>query len=252
MAQATAVPHGEEHEETTTGLNHRKLLMWAFLGSDCMFFGSLIATYMVYRGKSKVGPFPEDVFSIPTTSVSTFVLLMSSMSMVLAYSALTRGSIKAFRIWIVSTAMLGMTFLAFQVFEFRDFVNHEVHLDCAKVQAGDAAYLEGLSTFDKTMVGHCSLPVEEREEEFKKHGLTPRTNLFGTTFFTLTGFHGAHVTFGVIWLLSIFFYSIFTGKVTPERNLDVDLAALYWHFVDVVWIVIFTVVYLFGVFPPLL
>ena len=73
------------------------------------------------------------------------------------------------------------------------------------------------------------------------------TNLFGTTFFTLTGFHGAHVTLGVIWLLSLFFYS-FRGGVTPERNLDVDLAALYWHFVDIVWIVIFTVVYLFGVF----
>ena len=204
MAEVAAVTHEVEHEETTTGLSHRKLLMWAFLGSDCMFFGSLIATYFVYYGKSRGGILPEDVFSIPTTSVSTFVLLMSSMSMVLAYSALNRGSLKGFRIWILSTAILGMTFLAFQVFEFRDFA---------------------------------------------QHGLTPRTNLFGTTFFTLTGFHGAHVTLGVLWLLSLFFYSFKTGGVTPERSLDVDLAALYWHFVDIVWIVIFTVVYLFGVFP---
>ncbi len=177
--------------------------MWAFLGSDCMFFGSLIATYLVYKGKSISGPLPEDVFSIPVTSVSTFVLLMSSMSMVMAYAALTRGNIKGFRIWIMSTAIMGMTFLAFQTFEFRDFV---------------------------------------------QEGLTPRTNLFGTTFFTLTGFHGAHVTLGVVWLLSLFFYSFKRGGVTAERNLDVDLAALYWHFVDVVWIVIFTVIYLFGVF----
>ncbi len=203
MAQASAVPHGDAEHATTTGLSHRKMLMWAFLGSDCMFFGSLIATYLVYKGKSISGPLPEDVFSIPVTSVSTFVLLMSSMSMVMAYSALTRGNIKGFRIWIMSTAIMGMTFLAFQTFEFRDFV-HE--------------------------------------------GLTPRTNLFGTTFFTLTGFHGAHVTVGVVWLLSLFFYSFKRGGVTAERNLDVDLAALYWHFVDVVWIVIFTVVYLFGVF----
>ena len=202
MAHATSAHPGAEHE-TTTGLDHRKLMMWAFLGSDCMFFGSLIATYLVYKGKSISGPLPEDVFSIPVTSVSTFVLLMSSMSMVLAYAALTRGNIKGFRIWIASTAILGMTFLAFQTFEFRDFV---------------------------------------------QHGLTPRTNLFGTTFFTLTGFHGAHVTLGVIWLISLFFYSFKSGGVTAERNLDVDLAALYWHFVDVVWIVIFTVVYLFGVF----
>ena len=92
--------------------------MWAFLGSDCMFFGTLIATYLVYKNRSVSGPFPIDVFDIPTTSVSTFVLLMSSMSMVLAYSSLTRGRMKAFRIWLASTAILGMTFLAFQVFEF--------------------------------------------------------------------------------------------------------------------------------------
>jgi heme/copper-type cytochrome/quinol oxidase subunit 3 len=168
-----------------------------------MFFGSLIATYLVHKGNSLVGPYPHDVFSIPVTSVSTFVLLMSSMSMVMAYSAITRGNLKVFRIWMASTAILGMTFLAFQVFEFR---------------------------------------------EFAQEGLTPRTNLFGTTFFTLTGFHGAHVTIGVIWLLSLYFNSYRPGHVTAERHLDVDLAALYWHFVDVVWIVIFTVVYLFGVF----
>ena len=202
MAQADAAIHGE-HEPTTTGLNHRKLLMWAFLGSDCMFFGTLIATYLVYKGKSLVGPYPIDVFDIPVTSVSTFVLLMSSMSMVLAYSWVGQGNLKAFRIWLAATAIMGATFLAFQTFEFRDFA---------------------------------------------VHGLTPRTNLFGSSFFTLTGFHGAHVTIGVIWLLSILFHSFRKGGVTPEKNLDVDLAALYWHFVDIVWIVIFTVVYLFGVF----
>jgi len=238
LAEAAAVHH-EEHEDTTTGLNHRKLLMWAFLGSDCMFFGSLIATYVVYQGKSKVGPFPEDVFSIPITSVSTFVLLMSSMSMVLAYAALTRGNIKVFRVWLISTAIMGMTFLGFQVFEFREFANHSVHLECAHLEP------DKLTEFEKTFVDRCTEGVEKFDEQ---HGLTPRTNLFGTTFFTLTGFHGAHVTLGVIWLLSILFHS-YRGGVRPETNLDVDLAALYWHFVDVVWIVIFTVVYLFGVFP---
>ena len=240
MAHASAsVPHGDEHEATTTGLNHRKMLMWAFLGSDCMFFGSLIATYLVYKGKSLVGPFPEDVFDIPVTSVSTFVLLMSSMSMVLAYAALRSGSLKGFRIWILSTAIMGMTFLAFQVFEFRTFANHEVVVKCHGVD------VESLSGFEKKLAEECGPGVDEVSEQ---HGLTPKTNLFGTTFFTLTGFHGAHVTLGVVWLLSLFFFSFRRGGVTPERHLDVDLAALYWHFVDIVWIIIFTVVYLFGVF----
>ena len=194
------------HEaETTTGIDHRKMLIWLFLASDCMFFGSLIATYLIYYGESLVGPYPEDVFDIPVTSVSTFVLLMSSFMMVMAYNAISRGMVKSFRIWLLATALLGTTFLAFQVFEFYEF-------------------------------SHSEPP------------LTPRTNLFGTTFFTLTGFHGAHVTIGIIWLLSLLGYS-FRGDLRRDKGLNVDMAALYWHFVDVVWIVIFTVVYLIGVAP---
>lgn len=241
MAQATA--HHGEHEPTTTGLNHRKMLMWAFLGSDCMFFGSLIATYLVYKNRSIAGPLPEDVFSIPITTVSTFVLLMSSMSMVLAYSALTRNNMKTFRIWLASTAIMGMTFIAFQVFEFRTFANYEFKVECANVN------IEELTPVKQQLAEKCGTPAEHDGKVEEVVGLTPRTNLFGSTFFTLTGFHGAHVTLGIVWLLSLFFLSFKKGMVTPERNLDVDLAALYWHFVDIVWIVIFTVVYLFGVFP---
>ena len=193
--------HGPE--ATTTGIDHRKMLIWVFLGSECMFFGSLIATYLVYYGQSVSGPTPAEILDIPTTSVSTFVLLMSSLMMVMAYSNISRGNVKGFRIWILCTALLGATFLGFQYFEFTDFAHQ---------------------------------------------GLTPRTNLFGSTFFTLTGFHGAHVTVGVIWLLSLFGYSFKAPEnLTKHEGLNVDLAALYWHFVDVVWIVIFTVVYLIGV-----
>lgn len=201
LEQAHVTEHQEE--QTSTGLNHRKMLMWAFLGSDFMFFGTLIATYLIYYGNSSLPgtPTPEEILNIPLTSVSTFVLLMSSFNMVLAYNAISRGDIKSFRVWILMTALLGATFLGFQVFEFREFA-HE--------------------------------------------GLTPRTNLFGTTFFTLTGFHGAHVTIGVIWLVSLFIFS-FRHTMTSKDSLNVDLAALYWHFVDIVWIVIFTVVYLIGV-----
>ena len=207
--------------------------MWLFLGSDCLFFGALISTYLIYRGQSLVGPFPKDLFSIPVTSVSTFVLLMSSMSMVLAYAAINRGDMRGFRIWLFSTCLLGATFLAFQTFEFHDFANHEKVVECTP----------------ESQVQACLDGADEYEEDF---GLTPKTNLFGTTFFTLIGFHGAHVTVGVIWLLSILGYSMWGGRrakriLTDRQALSVDLAALYWHFVDIVWIVIFAVVYLIGV-----
>lgn len=184
--------------DTTTGLNHRKILMWIFLGSDCMLFGSLIATYLLYRGKSVTGPYPHEVFNIPYTSVSAFVLLMSSLTMVLALAAIQRGDMRGLKVWLLATALLGTVFLGGQYFEFTTFV-HE--------------------------------------------GLTIKSNLFGSTLYTLTGFHGAHVTVGVIILLS-FFVVAARGRLKPEQHLNIELAGLYWHFVDVVWIVIFTVVYL--------
>jgi heme/copper-type cytochrome/quinol oxidase subunit 3 len=197
-----ATEHAAEHHHTSTGLDSRKVLMWAFLGSDCMFFASLISTYLIYKGRDKVGPFPhgpEGVLDIPYTSVSAFVLLMSSVMMVLALSAIQRGNERGMRAWLLATAGLGMIFLGGQVYEFTYFVQH--------------------------------------------YNLTLATNLFGASFFVTTGFHGAHVTIGVIWLLSLVFRS-FQGKLHQEHSLDVELAGLYWHFVDIVWIIIFTVLYL--------
>ena len=189
--------HAAVEHETSTGLNHRKLLMWAFLGSDCLFFGSLISTYMIYRGKGGP-PFPGDVFDIPYTSVSAFVLLMSSLTMVLALAAIQRGDRHGLRVWLAATALLGSVFLGGQFYEFTTFV-HE--------------------------------------------GLTIGGNLFGSTFFVLTGFHGTHVAIGVLILLSLLAVSL-RGGLPPEESLTVELAGLYWHFVDIVWIVIFTLVYL--------
>ncbi|MGH2580630.1 MAG: cytochrome c oxidase subunit 3 [Actinomycetota bacterium] len=187
-----------EHEATSTGLPNTKLAMWLFLASDCLLFGALISTYVLYRGSSLVGPYPSDVFDIPYTSVSSFVLLASSLTMVLALAAIQRGEIGRMRVWLLATALLGMTFVGGQVYEFTSFY---------------------------------------------REGLTLSTNLFGTTFYVLTGFHGTHVGVGILMLLSLVSMS-FTGRITPRDTMAVELVGLYWHFVDIVWIVIFTVVYL--------
>ena len=163
-----------------------------------MFFGSLIATYMIYKGKSAIPPVPHEILNIPLTSISAFVLLMSSLTMVLALAGIQRGNMGQARLWLAATATLGMSFVGFQIYEFSHFV-HE--------------------------------------------GLTLQTNLFGSTFFVLTGFHGTHVAVGVLWLWTLFFLT-FTGRIGPKNDLDVEIAGLYWHFVDVVWIAIFTLIYL--------
>jgi cytochrome c oxidase subunit 3 len=213
---AHPVSHG--HPPTTTGLDHRKIAIWAFIGSECMLFASLISTYLIYKGRSRVGPFPHEacnpplcdthlnpILNIPVTSMSTFVLLMSSLTMVLALAAVENkgkagwtGAMASSKLWLFATAVFGATFLGFQAFEFTSFV-HE--------------------------------------------GLKITTNLFGSSFFTLTGFHGAHVTAGVLWLCTLLAIDMKRG-LGPKDALLVDIAALYWHFVDVVWIAIFTLIYL--------
>ena len=202
MAHAVEPGHHGEAEYTTTGLNHRKLLMWVFLGSDCLFFGTLIATYMVYRGQSLNGPYPIDIIDVPITTISTFVLLCSSFAMVQALAATNANDQRGIKLWLLATAFLGAIFIGFQVYEFN---------------------------------------------AFKNEGLTLGTNLFGASFFTLTGFHGAHVTLGIIWLLSLYVIAC-KGRLGPATALDVEIAGLYWHFVDIVWIVIFTLLYLIAGF----
>ncbi len=189
-----------EHAEQRggLGLDHRKVAMWVFLGSECFFFGTMIATFLAYKGRSVVGPAPHEIFNIPVTSLSTFDLLMSSLLMVLALAAIQRGDHRHTRLWLFGTAFFGLIFLGFQAFEFTDFVHR---------------------------------------------GFTMQRNLFGSTFFLLTGLHGTHVAIGVFWLLSLWVLSL-RARLGAVDAIKVEIAGLYWHFVDVVWIAIFTLVYL--------
>jgi heme/copper-type cytochrome/quinol oxidase subunit 3 len=193
--RARTVEHGAP---TSTGLSNIKLGMWAFLGSECLLFGALISTFILFRNRPVTGLRPQDIYDIPFTSVSSFVLLMSSLTMVLALAAIQRGDEAKLRVWLMATALLGMTFITGQVYEFTRFV---------------------------------------------QDGMTIKTNVLASSFFTLTGFHGAHVTGGILMLLSLYGMSL-DGRLPPSKAEAVEMVGLYWHFVDVVWIVIFTVVYL--------
>ncbi len=278
-AHAGTIDHHHDHT-TVTGIPNKKLFMWAFLASDCMFFGALISTHVIYRlHPSPEGTDPLRVFSLELTSFSTFILLMSSLLMALAVGSCQKGKVEATRKMILGTIFFGLIFLGCQVYEF----NHFVHL-----------------------------------------GMTLSSDIFGSTFYTLTGTHGVHVAIGILWLVFMYIrtfqpadgarpwilrgitqfaaFAIATVAImvmmlavtdagaehgytnfgalagalvgTPflaicttafavsvgvlfllgrstwavdfgERNaIDVESMGLYWHFVDIVWIVIFTVVYL--------
>ena len=183
---------------TTTGISNEKLAMWSFLGSECLLFGGLISTFLLYKNRSAGGETPHELYDLAFTSISSFVLLMSSLTMVLAVSAIARGDHRTCRTWLLTTAMLGAIFISGQVYEFREFL-------------------------------------------IKGYGFTHSpawSALYG-----LTGFHGVHVTIGIIMLLSTAMLS-WRGHIPTERAEAVEIVGLYWHFVDVVWIIIFTVVYL--------
>jgi heme/copper-type cytochrome/quinol oxidase subunit 3 len=174
----TDTTHGHA---SSTGISNVKLGMWAFLGSECLLFGGLISTYMLYRGRVSGGPRPSQIFDIPFTSVSSFVLLMSSLTMVLAVSAAHKDDDRKTNLWLT--------------------------------------YKEGLGF---------------------------STSLFGSSFYTLTGFHGVHVTVGIIMLMSL--VGILKRSSVPGKKAEVvEMIGLYWHFVDIVWIIIFTLVYLIPV-----
>ena len=186
------------HPEHSMGVDHRKLAIWTFIGSECLFFASLIGTYLAYKGRSLVGPYPADIFEIPLVTFGTALLLFSSLFVVLALNGAQRGNRKALIGWLAATIVCGLFFVGMQVYEFYHFIHK---------------------------------------------GLTIKTNLFGSSFYLLTGFHGTHVTLGVIWLFTVWITAL-RGKLPPARAMNLEIAALYWHFVDVVWIVIFPVVYL--------
>ena len=176
-----------------------------------MFFATLISNYLVHKGKSLVGPFPHEAWSlatgqhfepiieIPLVTVGTALLLFSSLFVVLALSGAQKGNRKMLIGWLGATIAL------------RDVLRR-----------------------------HAGVRVHPLRAQ-GSHAVT--TNLFGSSFYTLTGFHGTHVTIGVIWLLTMFVLAL-RGKLPPNRSLNLEMAALYWHFVDVVWIIIFPVVYL--------
>ena len=188
----------ENEHSVGTGLSNNKLLMWVFLGSECLLFGGLISTYLIYRSRFADGPAPGDIFDIPFTSVSSFVLLMSSLTMVLSLSSLQRGDYRNTRLWLLTTALLGALFIGGQVYEFTTFL---------------------------------------------REGLGYSTSPFSSAFFTLTGFHGVHVSIGIVMLMSLYVSSM-RGNLKRESSETLEIVGLYWHFVDVVWIIIFTVIYL--------
>ncbi|HLC05696.1 MAG TPA: heme-copper oxidase subunit III [Anaerolineales bacterium] len=178
------------------GLDHLKLGMWLFLASEVMFFGGLISAFLHFKINN---PSPESsLLDVVLVGINTFVLLASSLTVVLGLAAIQRGDRRGLMGYLVATIILGFAFLFGQGNEFVTLY---------------------------------------------RHGVTLSSSLFGSSFFTLTGFHGLHVFVGICWALMTLAKAA-RGGYAQEAHLGVEIFGLYWHFVDIVWIILFTLIYL--------
>lgn len=181
---------------TSTGLDSRKLGMWIFLVTEVMLFSSLIGAFLQMKARSPAGA--NQVLNVPITAVNTFILIVSSTTVVLALQAIMNGDKRKLKLYLAATLALGATFLGVQVFEYFQLLSHD---------------------------------------------FTPSGSLFGGGFYTVTGFHGFHVFLGLLWCAGLLREAL-QERFTPTNYMRIEIFGLYWHYVDVVWIILFTIIYL--------
>ena len=201
------VPAGMDRAEIGIRVPNMKLGMWVFLLSEVMFFTALIGSYILLRSaRPEAFAEPGEVLNVPLTAFNTFVLICSSVTMVKAFAAIEHGDQAGLKRWLLATVGLGAFFLGVQAYEYYKLASHGF------VPLAEAYHAAG-------------------------------EPLYGATFYTLTGFHGAHVTLGVLAMIWITIRA-FRGRYTQGSHTGVETMGLYWHFVDLVWIILFTIVYL--------
>ena len=215
MENATTLDHSEDvYEPSLTPDSMGKLGMWIFLVGDTMSFGALLAAYAAIRaGAGAIGWVPPtEILGINLTAGMTFLLICSSVTMVKALESIQSGNVSRMCLFLGLTIGGGIIFLGLQAYEWYHLIKHGLTL---------------------TGIPHEGL----------SGGAISGSTLFGPTFYTITGFHGLHVTGGVIYLIVILIHGL-RGRYTAEVNHEVEIVGLYWHFVDLIWIMVFTFIYL--------
>ena len=219
MAHA-AVMEPPAAAEPGAGVYNEKLGMWVFLGSEVMFFTALIGSYIILRfGAPGEWARPGVVLNVPVTAFNTFLLICSSVSMVKAYAAVVDGDQQKFKMWLLLTIIAGASFVGVQAYEYTHLV-HDGFLPSGIREGSDLAELVAQGTVPEATAG-----------------------IYGSSFYIMTGFHGFHVTCGVVSMIWVYLKALRGGYSATDYR-GVEVIGLYWHFVDLVWIILFTIVYL--------
>lgn len=300
--------HGHVHLQYQPGLplSRGKLIMWLFLSTEIMFFAALLGSYIVLRFGAAIWPKPHHVhLSEPIGAFNTFVLICSSVTVVLALEAAKSNKTQLAKIWMLATLLLGALFLGVKGYEYQAKFSHGIfpwaphglvyerpdlyYGSAVRARLGEPAIIEKLKALDDAPEGSLSVEqqaarkglqdirklVADREQQTTfvmavvadqiaplpsdgpgdhgaSHGINdafpwlrlpvviPGGNMWASTYFLLTGFHAIHVAVGLIVFAVLLGYTL-----GPARAGMIENAGLYWHFVDLVWIFLFPLLYLF-------
>lgn len=188
-----------------------KIGMWVFLSTDGLTFSGFLLGYGILRARNQDWPDPSHYLGIFLSGIATFILICSSVTMVLAQTAGEERKRNLMLRYLALTILGGISFLCIQAYEY----NHLAH-------------------------GHSGMNLWEFAGGSPEHPGPPQ---FASTFFVITGFHGLHVFSGVVYLCTIFGRAL-AGKYDNGNVNQIEIAGLFWHFVDLVWILVFTFIYL--------
>ncbi|MFQ6607819.1 MAG: heme-copper oxidase subunit III [Fidelibacterota bacterium] len=209
-AEAIAVRQ-DPFGSATTG----KLGMWLFIVMDGLSFGGLLIGGAALRASAPTWPAPGEILNVPLTAFNTFLLICTSFTMVMALNSIQKGDQQGLVKFLTATMIGGSIFLGIQIWEYGHFIAGSPELAANLEKAG----FVGTDNF------------------------LPSTSIYGAVFYATTCFHGLHVLSGVIYITTILFQAR-KGKYSAENYDRVEILGLFWHFVDLIWIFVFTVIYL--------
>jgi len=244
-----------------TGLYNAKLGIWLFLASEVMLFGALFSSYILLRVNAAPGTWPHHWLNIWLGMTNTLVLILSSVTVVMAWASLKMGNFKRYKFCQAITLLCAVAFLCIKSYEYHDkFIHYEVVLTDGRIADG---HLQSAETTSNTVVlegiwatNHAELmdpPLHEnkikieipRNQIKSMDNYGPWHNTYTAIYFTLTGLHALHVIGGAIVIFAIWEPLAKVWEKDPERYTNrVEVSGLFWHFVDLVWIFLFPVLYL--------
>lgn len=242
-----------------TGVYNAKVGMWLFLASEVMLFGGLFSAYILLRVAAPPGTWPHGWLSVPLGTLNTLILALSAVTTLLAWAACKARLFDRYKLFQAITLVLALTFISIKGYEYYDkFRHYEIALKDGRIADGhlvesrpNEVVLHGryVDSHAELMDGRHKGPHEEirieRQQIQRMENYGPKHNTFTAIYFTLTGLHGLHVIGGMLVFAYLWGPGSALWKTAPERFTNrVEVAGLFWHFVDLVWIFLFPVLYL--------